>query len=156
MHPGRPKRLPSFSYRGPWRYSLTFCAAHQHRAFVSADVVGLLVEQIVRTCKEQHFEVLAYCFMPDHVHLLLEGLADHADLRACGRLVRQRMALAYTHRVGRRLWQPGYWERVLREGDATEQCARYIYDNPVRRGLVRAAGEYPYSGGTWFERILAG
>jgi putative transposase len=156
MHPGRPKRLSSFSYRGCYRYSLTFCAAHQHPAFVSTDIVQMLVPQILRTCEEQHFELLAYCFMPDHVHLLLEGLTDDADFRACGRVLRQRTALAYAQQVGRRLWQPGYWEKVLREEDGTEQCARYIFGNPVRRGLVRAPREYPYSGGTWFQKVCRG
>jgi putative transposase len=115
--------------------------------------VALLAAQMLRTCEEHHFEVLAYCFMPDHLHLLLEGLSDDADMRSCCRLLRQRLAHAYAGLTGRPLWQPGYWDRVLRAGEETRDCALYILANPIRRGLARTIGEYPYSGGTWFLRL---
>ena len=153
MIPARPKRLAHFSYRGPWRYSLTFCAARKHRAFTSTDIVGVLTDQVLRTCSERQFELLAYCFMPDHVHLLVEGLSDDADLKSFCRVVRQRLAHAYAQREGRALWQPGYWERVLRAEEETEAAAMYIFANPVRRGLARTLREYPYTGGTWFRKV---
>ncbi len=45
-----------------------------------------------------------------------------------------------------RLWQEGYYERVLRDDDASRDIARYIIANPVRGGLVTSPIEYPYSG----------
>jgi putative transposase len=91
--------------------------------------------------------------MPDHVHILLEGVTEDAHLVTCCRLLRQRLAHAYSQRVGRPLWQVGYWEWVLREEEQTEDCARYIFANPIRAGLSRTIGEYPFIGGTWLRTV---
>jgi REP-associated tyrosine transposase len=155
MYPSRPKRLLHFSYSGRWRYSLTFCALRKHRAFVDSVIVGVLIDQLLRTCDEQAFEVIAYCFMPDHVHILVEGIKENAHLMTCCRLLRQRTAHAYAQQVGRPLWQVGYWEWVLREEQQTEDCARYIFANPIRAGLAKTIEDYPFSGGTWFRRVWA-
>ena len=42
----------------------------------------------------REFAVTAYCLMPDHVHLLLEGTADAADLREAVRVWKQMVGYA--------------------------------------------------------------
>ena len=49
-------------------------------------------------------------------------------------------------RDGYRLWQKGYYERVLRDEDASAEIIRYILANPVRSGLVAEPAEYPFWG----------
>jgi REP element-mobilizing transposase RayT len=61
------------------------------------------------------FDVLAYCVMPDHLHPLLEGTSDDADLREAVRAWKQRTAYDWKPRTGTRLWQPGFHDRVMRE-----------------------------------------
>ena len=46
-----------------------------------------------------------------------------------------------------RLWQRGYYERVLRDEDHTRDVIRYILQNPVRAGLAKSPDEYPFLGG---------
>ena len=53
--------------------------------------------------------------MPDHVHLLVEGLTDDADVRAFVAAAKQKSGFDFSVRDGRRLWQKGYYERVLRD-----------------------------------------
>jgi hypothetical protein len=54
-----------------------------------------------------------------------------------------------------RLWQAGYFDRVLREDDSTFAVARYIVQNPVRAGLVRSPVEYPFCGSSiWSKEEL--
>jgi putative transposase len=152
VFPRKPTRLTNFDYLGPWRYSLTFCAAHKREAFTNPTIVTELVQHLMRTCDEQWFELIAYCFMPDHLHLLVQGAHQDSHLPTFCRLVRQRMAHAYAGQAGARLWQPGYFERVLREEEQTDQCANYILSNPIRAGLALSI-EYPFSGGTWYRQI---
>ena len=45
-----------------------------------------------------------------------------------------------------RLWQEGYYDRVLRKEDATFEVARYVFDNPVKAQFCRDPAEYAYSG----------
>jgi hypothetical protein len=70
-------------------------------------------------------------------------------------VLRQRLAHSYASRAGARLWQPGYFERILREEEQMDRCAEYILSNPIRANLVRSIEEYPFSGGRWYEQLLA-
>jgi len=83
--------------------------------------------------------------MPDHAHLLVEALNPTADLRQLVKRWKQSTGISYARARGRRLWQPGYFERVLRIEEGTEQVARYIVMNPLRAGLSQKVGEYPYA-----------
>ena len=94
--------------------------------------------------------------MSDHLHLLVEGQSDDADLIAFARDIKQRVAYRQLRTRRERVWQKGYYERVLRDDEATLTVARYILANPVRKGLVREPRDYAFSGSavwTW-EQLL--
>jgi len=147
----RPKRLPDFPYIGFYRYSLTLATYGRDRFFVAEEPVAEARTQIERTSEEDQFAVLAYCFMPDHLHLVVEGRAETSDLRRFVRIAKQRTAFVFRTKLGIPfLWQEGYYERVLRSDEATEIVVRYVFDNPVRAGLAQTPWEYPYSGGIFF------
>jgi putative transposase len=112
--------------------------------FVSAAAVSRPLEQMLRTAREQRFAVDAYCFMPDHVHALFCGEAAHSNFKALMTLFRRRAAYVHARMFRARLWQVGYYERVLRDGESPVGAITYIAANPVRAGLVTHAGEYPY------------
>ena len=84
--------------------------------------------------------------MPDHVHLLIEGLTDDADMRAFVAIAKQKSGFDFAARDGHRLWQKGYHERVLRDEEASPDIIRYILANPVRSELVAEPAEYPFWG----------
>jgi putative transposase len=141
-----PEHLPSFSYIGPHRYHLRFCTDARRRTFTSNAPVDLARSQILRSSQEQQFAVIAYCFMPDHLHLLIEGETETSD---CKRFIaRAKQYSGYSHAVTfkERLWQRYGFERVLRKDETTKTVARYILENPIREGLVTRVEEYPYLG----------
>lgn len=91
-------------------------------------------------------ELIAYCFMPDHVHLLVSGRSEDADLgRFVGRW-KQLTGYHYRRKTGERLWQESYHDHVLRDDEETWRAMRYILENPVRRGLAMNFEDYPHSG----------
>ena len=139
----RPPRIPAFDYRGRHRYFVTCCAFRRQPAFVEPVVVERLDVQLLRTLDETGFAVSAYVFMPDHLHLLIEGTTGEASFRTAMRLIRQRLTIAMLTR--KPLWQDGYFERVLRTDEQTFAVADYIIGNPVRARLVGSAFEYPFS-----------
>jgi REP element-mobilizing transposase RayT len=142
----RPPRIPGFSYRGCHRYFLTFCTFRRQRLFIDTTTVSATVWQFRQTSREEWFEILAYCFMQDHAHALVEGVHESADLRRFCKLAKQRSGGVHA-RAGRGpLWQEGYYDRVLRDGEDIRQVARYILNNPVRAGLVVSPADYPYLG----------
>jgi len=152
----RPHRLAIFSYRGMHHYSLTFCCYRRRDVFVNREVVAVALDQILRSAAEWDFVVIAYCFMPDHLHLLVEGSEETADLTAFARDVKQRTGYHWRDKRSGILWQHGYYDRVLRDGEPPLAVARYILENPVRARLVVRPRDYPYSGShvwTW-EQLL--
>jgi putative transposase len=122
----RPPRIYGFDYRGSYPYSLTFCTFRRRRYFEDASVVSIVLREIVRTAIESASNVLAYCFMPDHLHLLVQSHSPDADLLAFVKRCRQRTTVAVNRPDGALLWQRGYHERTLRSEERVETVAKYI------------------------------
>jgi len=115
-------------------------------SFRNHDFAGEVASQIPAFFDKRGFAVTAYCLMPDHVHLLLEGTTDDADLREAVRVWKQLVGYAWKRRTRTHLWQAGFYDRVLRERDDTCAVVRYLLNNPVRAGLVQDAAQYRWSG----------
>ena len=92
------------------------------------------------------FALLAYCFMPNQLHLLVEGLREHSDLRQFVTEFKRRSGFQFRKTDRWLLWQAGYYERVLRSDEAARDVATYIIQNPVRAGLVEDPRRYPFLG----------
>ena len=146
MHTNRPHRLKIFDYLGCYRYFLTFCTNFRANLFVESEVVELVLSQFLRAAGDEDFSVLAYCFMPDHVHFLVQGNSDASDGRRLIKLGKQYAGYAYSIKYRKKLWQPWGYERVLRDDEAGVGVARYIVENPVRAGLASTVAEYPFVG----------
>jgi putative transposase len=148
----RPRRLPGVSYTGAQRYFVTCCTHNRLPWFAAATTVDAVWTTISRQASVHAMAVHAYCFMPDHLHLLLEGRAPHADLRRFVATMKQESAWATRSLLHGRLWQRGYHERLLRPSEPTLHVARYIVGNPVRASLVRTPAEYPFLGSATLTR----
>jgi putative transposase len=139
-------RIRGFSYRGLYRYSLTICAHGRRSPFTDEQLVTAVLLQIQHAAASNDFHLLAYCFMPDHVHLIVEGRTDSADMQRFVKAWKQKTGFEYVKRTGNRLWQVGFFEHVLRSDESTERHVGYVLGNPVRAGLAKAVGEYPFAG----------
>ena len=153
-----PGHLKTFDYVGLYRYFLTFCCHARRPVFTSQPAVGLVLSQILRAGDDERFAVAAYCFMPDHVHLLVEALSDSSDARRFIARAKQLAGFHYAAAHRRKLWQRYSFEHVLRDDEDTRRVARYILENPVRGGLVRCPKDYPFVGSCLFtiDEILEG
>jgi len=91
--------------------------------------------------------VYAYCLMTNHVHLLLTPGESVSEL---GKLMKTLAARATRYRnklEGRSgtLWEGRYKSSPVQTDQYLLACCRYIELNPVRAGMVRSAGSYPWS-----------
>ena len=146
MRPRRPARLKEFTYVGRIGYSLRFATRDRVPHFTNPILVAGALQQILRTCDEDRFALIAYCFMPDHVHLAVRGRTTESDLQRFAKMAKQRVAhLARTQFAIPMIWQGGYYERIVR-AQAMESLVRYILNNPVQAGLVKRPEDYPFSG----------
>jgi REP element-mobilizing transposase RayT len=89
--------------------------------------------------------------MPDHVHLLVELSASCDIITFVGRFKNLAQREAWKSGVPGAFWQLSFWDRFLRAEEDIETVASYIFENPVRAGLVDQPGTCPYSGSLTFQ-----
>jgi len=80
--------------------------------------------------------------MPDHVHLFVRGGQNFTLSLWIGGLKR---AISVALRSSR-LWQPGFFDHILRTTESYAEKWNYVRENPVRAGLVKNANDWPYQG----------
>ena len=150
MFPRHPERLKTFNYQGLHRYHLRFCTHQRRRIFVVPAAVEIVLREIRRAARAEQFAILAYCFMPDHIHLIVQGVSEAADLKRFATRAKQFSGYAHAKTGGNRLWQRSLYEHVLRDDETTAAAVQYVLANPVRAALVRRPQDYPFLGSDVF------
>jgi len=142
----RPPRIPGFDYTGCHAYFLTICAEGREAFFLLQECAEAVCAELLRTAAAYGFAVIAYCLMPDHLHALIEGVEDRADFRRFVSMFKQRTSFVHRQRYEKRLWQEGYYDHVLRDGEPPVGVAAYILNNPIRAGLCTTLQGYAWLG----------
>lgn len=146
----QPKRLTGISYDQLYAYFVTSVTHNRVKAFDTKDFGRSVVIALIEIAGRFGFEVSAYVFMPDHVHFLVTATVEGADFKAMVKTWKQKTGFEWSRRHGRKLWQHGYWERVLRDNDNALSICRYIVENPVRARLAEHSVDYPLCGSTQY------
>jgi putative transposase len=94
MRQHRPRLDPAL-YVGLQRYFLTFCTEQRRPVFVDAAILNMVDAQLLQCADLFDFAVLAYCFMPDHLHLLIEATAEGGNAIQFVHQAKQRSGYAY-------------------------------------------------------------
>jgi putative transposase len=137
----RPRRLDLIYINQPL-YFVTF-ATRDRKRIPSLDDAQTAVEQYAR-CAIENFNVALgrYVIMPDHVHLFVRGGRDFMLSSWIGGLKR-----AMSVRLkSPKLWQPGFFDHILRSNESYGEKWNYVRANPLRAGLVKSTNEWPYQG----------
>ena len=94
-------------------------------------------------------ENLCWVVMPDHIHLLLQ--IGQKPLHGMVNQLKSYSARLLNQEIGRsgRFWDHGFHDHALRKEESMVDVARYIVANPIRAGLVRRYGDYPYWNAVW-------
>lgn len=144
-------RLKGFDYKGAFRYFNTICTYNKQSVFRSGSLVEWLIDILQEKSNPFEVKVWAYCFMPDHVHLLIEGKNVNSDMKKFISSYKQSTGFWYKKRTGLPPWQINYYEHIVRRKENTDDVARYIFNNPVRRGLVEDFKKYDFLGSFEFD-----
>ena len=150
-------------------HELTF-SCYKRKPFLKSNSINLILAESINKARQKHcFEVWAYVFMPEHVHILLypkeeiysisdilKSIKQSSSRRIINHLRENKpSSLVYleTGISGRkyRFWQKGggYDRNYYKPKEIIKQVY-YIHDNPVRRGLVDGPEEWHWSSaGFW-------
>ncbi len=96
-------RLKNFNYRGPYRYFVTICTDNKRKIFIQEEPVKQIIDILRESSKLFGFRIWAYCFMPDHLHLLLEGTEDKSDFKKFISQFKQSTGFYFKRRHGYKL-----------------------------------------------------
>lgn len=139
-------RLPREAYRGEVVVAFTACVADANPLFKDSSVVAAFVV-LLKTASERHgCIVVIYCFMPDHVHLILRGTTESADAWQAMVEFKQRTGFWLRQNRAGISWQKDFYDHVIRADEDLGAQVRYIAGNPVRKALVKDWREYPHTG----------
>ena len=146
----RSIRLPDWDYSNPGAYFITICT-YQKKNLFDNDQFREIAENTWRLIPNQshsrHVELHEWVLMPNHLHGILvlnerENLADDDPLEITRSgsipsiignfksLVTRRINNV-RHTPGERVWQRGYYERIIRNGREYDAIRAYVIANPM-------------------------
>ena len=153
LYPDRKKiRFNPETYALPGSIcSITFCSAGHAVIFSDPAFSRACVSLLVSRAGASGVSIHAYCFMPDHVHLLISPSSTVAIVDFVRDFKSRSTRLARQYGCKGAVWQTSYYDHFLRKDDDVRVAVDYILNNPVRKGIVDEWRQYPLSGSLVYE-----
>ncbi|MEW4531529.1 transposase [Maioricimonas sp. JC845] len=152
-------------------HELTFSCVHRRPLLTTDARMRMLARCLDQATSREHFQLVAFVFMPEHVHLLVNPRGATPNISRFLARIKQPFSkwirgtlesgsdddlqnLPVTERQGRksiRFWQagPGF-DRNIYSREAIEASIHYIHENPVRRNLVLQAVDWQWSSARYY------
>ncbi|HZD59231.1 MAG TPA: transposase [Anaerolineae bacterium] len=134
---------PSNIFPMPIAYHIILLTYNGEPLFTSAGNCNNFAYLIFETIVLHKYNLFAFCIMPDHAHILCQPgnllVGDFINLL--------RFRFEYIMCKGGctgPIWQADFKEYRLQDEEVKE-ATTFIFENPVRNGLVSNAMDYPYS-----------
>ncbi len=135
-------------------------SCYQRRPFLTPQRRTLLLEILESVRIKYSFVVVGYVVMPEHFHLLITEPAQGTPSTVM-QVLKQRTARQVMEewRAGKKIlpteadartagqfWMPRFYDFPIWTKAHRIEKLRYIHRNPVKRGLVAAPQDWPWSG----------
>ena len=107
---------------------------------------GYFIERLQKYCVPTLIEILAYCLMPNHYHLLARVIGEDV-----GQQVMQPLTVSYAKSINEQegrsghLFQGPFQAKLVDRDEYLKWLSRYIHLNPVVAGLVERPEEWAFS-----------
>ena len=149
-------------------YFFTLTTYQRQKLFYASDVQKLWLES-VDTIKNDHpFKEIAFCILPDHIHLIWELPENDANYSNRISMIKRRFTIEYKQtfkilinnnasRIKHRestIWQRRFWEHTIRDENDLNKHIDYVHFNPVKHGLVDRVIDW--QGSSFYQYVLSG
>jgi putative transposase len=147
LEPGR-QRLPhlaplEFSNQAVLQY-VTQCVDQRRPLLARAETVNLLVDAWQ---KANRWLVGRYVIMPDHLHLFCAPASiPQVPLKQWIHFWRADVTRRWPFPSEKPIWQRDFFDRQLRSGESYWQKWLYLWENPIKQGLVARPEDWPHQG----------
>jgi putative transposase len=141
-----PHRLADEAYDTPHCVVfITICAKSGRAILCTEDCAPIIIDCIRQGCEIHSLDLIAYCVMPDHVHIVVmtrQGSDFLNYLKGFKWATSRRM-----HQAGivGKVWQRSYWDRHHRDDDDVTTMIEYVMNNPVRKEPCRRPEDWTHS-----------
>ncbi len=129
-------------------YFITTCAHDRCRVLASPAVHRILRSEWETALRRHHWHIGNYVIMPDHVHFFAapdtEGIGLSDFMQSWKEWTSKRIVRSLS--LEPPLWQPEFFDHLLRSEESYTKKWNYVRDNPVREKLVERADDWPFSG----------
>ena len=129
-------------------FFVTVCVA-QRRPVLSNDVAARFLGEAWSNSRASYgWSIGRYVIMPDHVHFFARPALQAKPLAAFMRDWKKWTAkkLGAADLVPRPVWQPEFFDHLLRSASSYSEKWEYVRANPVRAGLVAEPEQWPFAG----------
>jgi putative transposase len=105
----------------------------------------LLVDVLRSNVATGKFQLHDFVIMPDHLHLLMT-LGSDVTIEKAMQLIKGGFSYRLKKDFGYQgeVWQRGFSDVRIRDGQSFSRHHAYIVQNPVKAGLVDSAEDWPY------------
>lgn len=120
---------------------------HQEGELNQKEIAEIVVESL-KYYHEKHFSLLAYCIMPNHVHLLINTNSyPYKDLFSLLKVIKGVSANKINKLLNKsgQFWHHESYDRVVHDRNQLANVISYIKNNPVKAGLVQNWENWDYT-----------
>jgi len=123
---------------------ITVCTIERRPLLARAEIVSLLLDSWQ---KAGCWLVGRYVVMPDHLHLFCAPATHPASpLKQWVQFWRADATRRWPHSGEKPIWQKDFFDRQLRNGESYQQKWLYLWENPIKSGLVKSPEDWPFQG----------
>lgn len=137
-------------------YFFTVVTYQRKRILVRDSYLAKLRDAFRQVMKSHPFTLNAIVVLPDHVHCIWTLPEGDEDFSMRWRLLKRNFSAASilpTRPNGTKpVWQPRFWEHLIRDEDDFRRHLDYIHYNPVKHGYVNSPAQWSFSSFTRYAR----
>jgi putative transposase len=123
---------------------VTVSVAKRRQLLARPEIAQLLVDSWRQA---DHWLVGRYVVMPDHVHLFCSpARLPVTPLRNWMSFWRNLATRKWPNADEKPIWQKDFFDRQLRSGESYHQKWLYVWENPIKNGLVKNPEDWPFQG----------
>ncbi|RMG59433.1 MAG: hypothetical protein D6713_05540 [Deltaproteobacteria bacterium] len=138
---GRPRRIVQTTFP----YHITTRTNNRTFRFHKKKIVRIFMRVLNRAIKKYNVTLYHVVLMSNHYHLILK-INEH-NLPRFVQFLNSRVAMEY-NKISKRsghLWGDRYRSTIISSDEHYLTAVRYIYENPVRAGIVKNPDQFPNS-----------
>ena len=147
-------------FKDGYTYFLTVNTYQRHPILI--EHIELLRESFKVSKRKFNYTIDAIVILPDHFHLLItpQKATDYPKIigtiksyfsRHCNKYDNKEQSFSRHKKRYKAIWQKKYYEQTIKNEKDLALHLEYIYNNPLKHGLVENSEEWIYS--SFYKRI---